>query len=63
VEVSSTDVEEGQFPMMRPLRRRTIDRLHVSFCDSCARVCAAECRAETHRDRARTSVLFATLGR
>jgi hypothetical protein len=49
--------------MMRLLRRRTNDRLQVTFCDSCAQVCTAECRAEAHRDRARTSVLFATLGR
>lgn len=48
--------------MMRFLRRFAADLGRVTFCDSCAQVCTAECRAETQRDRTRTSVLYATRG-
>lgn len=29
----------------------------VSFCDDCSQVCDSACRAESHRDRIRSSVL------
>jgi hypothetical protein len=49
--------------MMRLLRRRAAALRGVSFCDSCAQVCTADCRAATHRDRARTSAFYLGHGR
>ncbi len=38
-------------------RRRTADLSTVSFCDGCAQVCTAECRAAARYDRVRTATL------
>ncbi|GAA0793545.1 hypothetical protein [Spirilliplanes yamanashiensis] len=38
-------------------RRRTATLAAVTFCDACAQVCTAECRAAAHYDRIRTAAL------
>jgi hypothetical protein len=35
--------------------RRRARALEVEFCDGCAEVCTRACRAEAHRDKARTA--------
>jgi hypothetical protein len=42
-------------------RRRTADLSTVSFCDGCATVCTAECRAAARYDRVRTTALTHTI--
>ena len=42
--------------MLRFLHRRATSA-QVSFCDSCSQVCTAACRADAHRDQARTDAL------
>jgi len=43
--------------MMRFLRRCAERREQVTFCESCAQVCTAACRATAHRERVQTAVL------
>ena len=42
--------------MINVIRRRSGKVRDVEFCDECAQVCTAACRAEAHRDRARTEL-------
>lgn len=40
--------------MLKILRRRAAQWRGVEFCDSCAQVCTATCRAEARREHTRT---------
>jgi hypothetical protein len=43
------------FALLR--RRRAAIVAGTGFCESCAAVCTAQCRADAHYDRARTRAL------
>jgi hypothetical protein len=43
-------------------RRREAVLAGTVFCDGCAEVCTAGCRADAHRDRVRTAALALGVG-
>lgn len=44
--------------MFTNIRRRLTELRGVEFCDECAEVCTAQCRADAHLERARAKAAY-----